>query len=34
MKQTGREGADCVNVSEDREKWQAVVYTVMKLRVP
>ena len=22
------EGMDCVNVSQDREKWQAVVYTV------
>jgi len=25
---------NCVNVSQDREKWQAVVYTVMKLGVP
>ena len=30
LKETGREGVDCV---QDREQWQAVVYTVMKFGV-
>jgi hypothetical protein len=28
------EGVDCMNLDQDRDKWQAVVNTVMNLRVP
>jgi hypothetical protein len=27
-------GTDCINLAQDRDRWQAVVYTVMNLRVP
>jgi hypothetical protein len=27
-------GADWIDLVEDRERWRAVVYTVMNLRVP
>jgi hypothetical protein len=28
------EGFDCINLSRDRDKWRAVVNTVMNLRAP
>lgn len=27
------EGVDCINVTHDRDKWQAVVRLVMNLRI-
>ena len=34
IKATGLDGADWNNLAEDRNKWWAVVNTVMNLRVP
>ena len=28
------EGFDCINLAQDRDKWRAVVNTVMNLRAP
>jgi hypothetical protein len=28
------EGMDWINLAEDRDRWRALVYTVMNLRVP
>jgi hypothetical protein len=27
-------GADCIDLAQDRDRWQALVYTVMNVRVP
>jgi hypothetical protein len=32
--ETGWEGVDWTHLAQDRDKWQAVVNTVMNLRVP
>jgi hypothetical protein len=30
----GWEGRNCVDLAQDTDKWRALVYTVMNLRVP
>jgi hypothetical protein len=32
--EVGCEGADWVDLAQDRDRWRALVYTVMNLRVP
>jgi hypothetical protein len=34
FREVGWEGADWVDLAQDRDKWRAVVYTVMNLQVP
>jgi hypothetical protein len=34
LKEIGLEGVEWINVVEDRNPWQALVNTVMNLRVP
>jgi hypothetical protein len=34
LREVGWEGVDWIHLSEDRDRWQALVNTVMKLRVP
>jgi hypothetical protein len=34
LREIGWEGVDWMNLDQDRDQWQAVVKTVMKLRVP
>jgi hypothetical protein len=34
LKHTRWEGVDWIDLAQDRDKWQAVVNTVMNLRVP
>jgi hypothetical protein len=33
LREVGWEGADWINLAQDRDRWRAVVYTVMNLRV-
>jgi hypothetical protein len=30
----GKEGVDWIHLSQDRDRWQTLVYTLMNLRVP
>jgi hypothetical protein len=30
----GWDGMDCIDLAQDRDKWRALMNTVMKLRVP
>jgi hypothetical protein len=32
--EVGWGGIDWIDLAQDRDRWRAVVYTVMKLRVP
>jgi hypothetical protein len=32
--EVGSEGMDRIDVAQDRDRWQPLVYTVMKLQVP
>jgi hypothetical protein len=32
--EVGWEGIDWIDVAQDRDRWRAVVYTVMNLRIP
>jgi hypothetical protein len=34
FREIGCEGVDWIHLAQDRDQWQAVVNTVMKLRVP
>jgi hypothetical protein len=34
LREVGWEGADWIDLAQDRDKWRALVYTVMNLRVP
>jgi hypothetical protein len=34
LQEVGCEGMDCIDVAEDRDRWRALVNTVMYLRVP
>jgi hypothetical protein len=34
LREVGCVGADWVDLAQDRDRWRAVVYTVMNLRVP
>jgi hypothetical protein len=34
LKEVGWEGIDCIDLAEDRDRWQAFVNAVMNLRVP
>jgi hypothetical protein len=34
LRETGLEGVDWVHLAQDRDRWRAVVNTVMNLRVP
>jgi hypothetical protein len=34
LREVGWDGADWIDLAQDRDRWRAVVYTVMNLRVP
>jgi hypothetical protein len=34
LREVGWGGIDWINLAQDRDRWRAVVYTVMNLRVP
>jgi hypothetical protein len=34
LKETGCEGMELIHLTQDRDKWQALVNTVMNLQVP
>jgi hypothetical protein len=34
LRETGWVGVDCIHLAQDRDQWQAIVNTVMNLRVP
>jgi hypothetical protein len=34
LREVGREGADWIDLAQDRDRWRAVMYTVMNLGVP
>jgi hypothetical protein len=34
LREVGWEGADWIDLAQDRDRWRALVYTVMNLRVP
>jgi hypothetical protein len=34
LREVGCRGADWVDLAQDRDRWRALVYTVMNLRVP
>jgi hypothetical protein len=34
LREVGWGGMDWINLAQDRDRWRAVVYTVMNLRVP
>jgi hypothetical protein len=34
LREVGWEGAEWIDLAQDRDKWRALVYTVMNLRVP
>jgi hypothetical protein len=34
LREVGCGGADWVDLAQDRDRWRALVYTVMSLRVP
>jgi hypothetical protein len=34
LREVGWEGTNWIDLAQDRDRWQAVVYTVMNLRVP
>jgi hypothetical protein len=34
LREVGRGGADWIDLAQDRDRWWALVYTVMNLRVP
>ena len=34
IQEVGYEGMDCINVTQNRDRWRALVNVVMNLRVP
>jgi hypothetical protein len=34
LREVGSEGTDWIDLAQDRDRWRALVYTVMNLRVP
>jgi hypothetical protein len=34
LRDIGWDGEDCIELSQDRDQWRALVNTVMNLRVP
>jgi hypothetical protein len=34
LREVGWEGADWIDLAQNRDRWRALVYTVMNLRVP
>jgi hypothetical protein len=34
LREVGWGGTDWINLAQDRDRWRALVYTVMNLRVP
>jgi hypothetical protein len=34
LREVGWAGMDWINLAQDRDRWRALVYTVMNLRVP
>jgi hypothetical protein len=34
LQEVGCRGIDWISLAQDRDRWQALVYTVMNLRVP
>jgi hypothetical protein len=34
LREVGWGGVDWINMAQDRDRWRALVYTVMNLRVP
>jgi hypothetical protein len=34
LREVGWEGADWIDLAQDRDRWRALVYTVINLRVP
>jgi hypothetical protein len=34
LKEVGREGRDCIDLAQDRDRWRVHVKAVMNLRVP
>jgi hypothetical protein len=34
LQEVGWEGVDCIDMAQDRDRWQALVNAVMNLRVP
>jgi hypothetical protein len=34
LREVGWEGVDWIDLAQDRDRWRALVYTVMNLRVP
>jgi hypothetical protein len=34
LQEVGRGGVDWIDLAQDRDRWRALVYTVMNLRVP
>jgi hypothetical protein len=34
LREIGWDGVDCIELAQDRDRWKALVNTVMNLRVP
>jgi hypothetical protein len=34
LREIGWDGVDCIDISQDRDKWRALVNTVLNFRVP
>jgi hypothetical protein len=34
LREIGWDGVDCIDVTQDRDQWRALVNTVLNLRVP